>query len=423
MNATRRQLVSALALLGLQGLNLPRVQAATASSRLVVVGGGFGGATAARTLKRLLPTASVTLVEPGEHYTACPFSNLVVAGQRDLASQVFGYKALAREGITVAQAAATDVDTATQTVTLSGGDTLAYDRLVLSPGIDFRWGELAGYGPDAVARMPHAWKAGSQTTQLRDQLRAMPDGGTAVISVTAAPFRCPPGPYERASLIADYFKREKPRSKLLVLDSNERFSKQSLFQQEWSSRYGDTVEWRSASMDGRVTRVDSSTLQVFTDFEQIKADVVNVVPPQRAGTIAQRAGVADDTGWCPIDARDFASTLQPGVHVIGDATIAAPMPKSAFSANAQAKVCAIQVARALSGLASEATTLANTCYSFLDSTSAISVAGVYRNDGGVFSNVAGAGGVSSALAGDDVRAQEAAQARDWYARITEEAFG
>ena len=251
----------------------------------------------------------------------------------------------------------------------------------------------------------------------------MPDGGTAVISVTAAPFRCPPGPYERASLIADYFKREKPRSKLLVLDSNERFSKQSLFQQEWSSRYGDTVEWRSASMDGRVTRVDSSTLQVFTDFEQIKADVVNVVPPQRAGTIAQRAGVADDTGWCPIDARDFASTLQPGVHVIGDATIAAPMPKSAFSANAQAKVCAIQVARALSGLASEATTLANTCYSFLDSTSAISVAGVYRNDGGVFSNVAGAGGVSSALAGDDDRAQEAAQARDWYARITEEAFG
>ena len=423
MNATRRQLVSALALLGLQGLNLPRVQAATASSRLVVVGGGFGGATAARTLKRLLPTASVTLVEPGEHYTACPFSNLVVAGQRDLASQVFGYKALAREGITVAQAAATDADAATQTVTLSGGDTLAYDRLVLSPGIDFRWGELAGYGPDAVASIPHAWKAGTQTTQLRNQLRAMPDGGTAVISVTAAPFRCPPGPYERASLIADYFKREKPRSKLLVLDSNERFSKQSLFQQEWSSRYGDTVEWRSASMDGRVTRVDASTLQVFTEFEQIKADVVNVVPPQRAGTIAQRAGVVDDTGWCPIDARDFASTLQPGVHVIGDATIAAPMPKSAFSANAQAKVCAIQVARALSGLDSEATTLANTCYSFLDGTSAISVAGVYRNDGGVFSNVAGAGGVSSALAGDDVRAQEAAQARDWYARITEEAFG
>jgi len=423
MKPTRRQLVSGLALLGLQGLGLSRVRASTAASKLVVVGGGFGGATAARTLKRLLPNASITLVEPAKRYLACPFSNLVVAGQRELAAQAFAYDALSREGITVARAAATEINAQSRRVTLGSGQTLPYDRLVLSPGIDFRWGALEGYTEASVQAMPHAWKAGEQTTLLRDQLRAMPDGGTAVISVTAAPFRCPPGPYERASLIADYFQREKPRSKLLVLDSNERFSKQSLFQDAWRRDYADTVEWRSASLDGRVTRVDVSRMQVVTDFEEISADVVNVVPPQQAGAIAHRAGVADDTGWCPIDARDFASTLQTDIHVIGDATIAAPMPKSAFSANAQAKVCAIQIARSLSGLDVEPTTLANTCYSFLNRDTAISVSGVYRSDEGVFSNVAGAGGVSPMEAAAAFRASEAAQARDWFARITAETFG
>ncbi len=420
---TRRQLLAGLAVLGLQGLAGTRVRAATASAKLVVVGGGFGGATAARSLKRLLPGAKVTLVEPNARYTACPFSNLVVAGQRELSAQEFSYDALAAEGITVAHDAAADVDPVKRTITLGGGAQLPYDRLVLSPGIDFRWGALPGYDQDAVERLPHAWKAGPQSTLLRDQLQAMPEGGVFALSITAAPFRCPPGPYERASLVAEYLSRNNPRAKLLLLDSNERFSKQSLFQLAWDKRYGDRVEWRSASNDGRVTRVDADSMQLFTDFETIRADVINVVPPQKAGAIADRAGVSDATGWCPVDARDFSSTLQANVHVIGDATIAAPMPKSAFSANAQAKVCAVQIARGLSGLDVTATTLANTCYSFLSPSEAISVSGVYRSDDGLFSNVPGAGGVSPLEPAAGFPQREADQARAWFTRITEETFG
>jgi NADPH-dependent 2,4-dienoyl-CoA reductase/sulfur reductase-like enzyme len=223
--------------------------------------------------------------------------------------------------------------------------------------------------------------------------------------------------------VAEYLSRNNPTAKLLILDSNERFSKQSLFQSAWDQRYGDMVEWRSASNDGRVTRVDADSMQLFTDFEDIRADVINVVPPQQAGGIAARAGVADATGWCPIDARDFSSTLQANVHVIGDATIAAPMPKSAFSANAQAKICAIQIARSLAGLDVEATTLANTCYSFLSPDEAISVSGVYRSDQGRFSNVAGAGGVSPLQPEAGFPEREAGQARAWFARITRETFG
>ncbi len=340
----------------------------------------------------------------------------------DISEQTFSYAALAGEDIRVARDSATDVDPVARTVTLAGGSTLPYDRLIISPGIDFRWADLEGYDPQVVEKMPHAWKAGAQTTLLRDQLRAMPDNGTAVISVTAAPFRCPPGPYERASLVAGYLKRYKPKAKLLVLDSNEKFSKQALFQAAWREQFGELLEWRPASNDGLVARVDADSMQVFTDFEDIDADVVNVVPPQKAGVIAERAGVTDATRWCPINATTFESPLQPNIHVIGDATIAAPMPKSAFAANAQGKVCAIQVARLLSGLDAEPTTLANTCYSFLDDNSAVSVAGVYRNDAGEFSNVAGAGGVSPAAAPEGVREREAGQAKAWFARITTEAF-
>lgn len=420
---TRRRLLASLALLGLQGLLHGRVRAAVQPARLVVIGGGFGGATAARSLKQFLPDAEVTLVEPGDTYTACPFSNLVVAGQRGLSQQTFRYAALRDQGIRIARDTATAVDAGLRTVTLAGGEQLAYDKLVLSPGIDFRWNTLAGYDREAANRMPHAWRAGRQTTLLRDQLQAMPDGGVVAISVTAAPFRCPPGPYERASLVAGFLTRHKPRAKLLVLDSNERFSKQALFQRDWATRYGDRLEWRGASDDGRVTRVDAESMRLFTDFEDIRADVVNVVPPQKAGTIAERAGVTDATGWCPVDARDFASTRQPDIHVIGDASIAAPMPKSAFSANAQAKVCAIQIARRLSGLDVDGTTLANTCYSFLSADEAISVSGVYRSDGGRFSNVPGAGGVSPMNPDKGFAQREAEQARAWYTQITREAFG
>jgi len=392
-------------------------------ARVVVVGGGFGGATAARFIKRLAPDVKVTLVEPSRTFTACPLSNLVIAGARDLAAQRFGYQALAREGIDVVHDRAVDVDAAARTVALAGGSILRYDRLILSPGIDIDWGGLEGYGSGAAEVMPHAWKAGEQTLLLRRQLEAMEDGGLVVISVPRAPFRCPPGPYERASLMAHYLKSRKPRSKVLVLDANEKFSKQSLFQAEWAARYGGLLEWRGASDGGRVVRVDSNAMTLETDFERIRADVANVIPPQKAGEIAARAGVADSTGWCPVNAVAFESSLQPGIHVIGDATIAAPMPKSAFTANLQAKVCAVQVVRLLRGMGPEPTILVNTCYSYLAPDAAISISGVYSNEGGVLADIPGAGGVSPAAPNPRSRTSEAAQAFDWFRAITRETFG
>lgn len=419
---SRRDFLSAGSTLALGGLLAPAARARTANASIVIVGGGFGGATAARFLKRLMPDARITLVEPNQQYVACPFSNLVLTGLRSIVEQQFSYGAIAGEGVVVAVDTAKTIDPVSRIVNLGAGKSIYYDRLILSPGIDFRWDGLPGYDSGASDSMPHAWKAGAQTQLLARQLAAMPDGGVVAMSVTAAPFRCPPGPYERASLIAHYLKQNKPRSKLLVLDSNSTFSKQSLFMNAWKNLYGDLIEWRGPSNDGRVREVDPAAMTLSTDFEVVSADVVNIVPPQRAGVIAERAGTTDQTGWCPINAVTFESTLQDNIHVIGDATIAAPMPKSAFSANAQAKVCAIQIARLLNDMAPEPTTLANTCYSFLTDQQAISVSGVYSSRTGEFTNVPGAGGISPMVAQGDLPAREAAHARDWFSAITREVF-
>lgn len=396
---------------------------AQTSARVVIVGGGFGGASAAMTLKRLMPNLSVTLVEPNPVFTACPFSNLVIGGMRDISDQQFGYDGLKSAGVDVAQTKALSVDAEIKQVALETGALLSYDRLILSPGIDFRWGALEGYDQAAPKTLPHAWKAGAQTLLLRDQLRAMPEDGSVIMTVPAAPFRCPPGPYERASLIANYLKANKPGAKLLVLDSNERFSKMPLFQEAWATEYPDILEWRAASNDGRVSRVDVATKTVFTDFEEISGDVVNVIPPQKAGAIADSAGVSDATGWCPVNAIAFESALVPGIHVIGDATIATPMPKSAFSANLQAKICAMGVAQLLNDEEPASTTLANTCYSYINDESAISVVGVYTNQNGKLASIEGAGGISPLGADASVRSAEARQAASWFKTITSEAFG
>lgn len=391
--------------------------------RLVVIGGGFGGATAARFVKTYIANADVTLIEPQATYTTCPFSNLVIGGLREMSAQTFSYDRLKTEGINVIQERAEDVDPAARTVTLGSGDTVSYDRLILSPGIDIRWDALEGYGPDAQQAMPHAWKAGPQTTLLRDQLEAMEDGGLVVMSAPAAPYRCPPGPYERASLIAHYLKTQKPASKLIILDAKDQFSKQPLFLEAWTQHYPDHLEWVGASDFGRVVSVDPSAMTLSTDFDTYKADVANVIPPQKAGEITTRAGVADQTGWCPIDPVDFSSTLQDNIYVIGDATIAAPMPKSAFSANLQAKLCALQIARDLSGADIEPTVLANTCYSYVAPDSAVSITGVYSNADGKLSSMDGAGGLSPTGAAPAIRAAEAAEAEAWFQQITRQAFG
>jgi sulfide dehydrogenase [flavocytochrome c] flavoprotein subunit len=404
-------------------LALSRPAFAQSAPRVVVIGGGFGGASCARALKQTEPKIQVTLVEQDRTFVACPFSNNVIAGLRSIEAQQFGYDKVAGAGVTVAAQAATGVDAAARTVRLTDGTTLNYDRLVLSPGVDLRFDALSGYDEAAAQKMPHAWKAGEQTLLLRRQLEAMDDGGLVVIAAPANPYRCPPGPYERACLIAHYLKTKKPRSKLLILDAKDTFSKQRLFQNAWKELYPGMVEWISLSQGGKVNAVDPATNTLITDFGNHTAKVANVIPPQRAGRIAALAGAADNTGWCAIDPVTFESKSAPNIHVIGDACIAGGMPKSAFSANAQAKACASAVATLLAGGSPVAPKLINTCYSLAAPDYGISVAGVYAPKNGLLVDVEGAGGVSPADAPREFRAREADYAQSWFATITAEVFG
>jgi NADPH-dependent 2,4-dienoyl-CoA reductase/sulfur reductase-like enzyme len=401
-------------------LPLPAI-AQGAGGRVVVVGGGFGGATCARFIKRIDPRITVTLVEMNPTFTACPFSNGVIAGLRDIRAQQFGYDKVAAE-VVLQKSQATAVDTQGRSVTLGNGTNLPYDRLVLAPGIDFRWDGLPGYTESAAERMPHAWKAGEQTLLLRRQLEAMEDGGTVVIVAPANPYRCPPGPYERASLIAYYLKTKKPKSKVIILDAKDAFSKQRLFQNAWKELYPN-LEWVSLSNGGKVTSVDVGAMTLVTDFGRHKADVANVIPPQKAGSIAERTGATDRTGWCPIDPATFESKLAPNVHVIGDASIAGAMPKSAFSANAQAKVCAAAVAKLVTGGKPDEPRLINTCYSLVAPDYGIWVAGDYHPADGQIKEIEGSGGVSPVDAPSSARALEATFANGWFNTITAEVFG
>ena len=417
--ATRRHFLKLGAAAGLA----PAVVSAQGRAKVVMIGGGFGGATAARTLKALQPALDVTLVEPNPVYTSCPFSNAVLANLREIDRQQFGYDGIKRAGVTVAQTSATAVDAEAKSVTLADGNRLSYDRLVMTPGIDFNWGAIAGYDEAAAQKMPHAWKAGDQTVLLRRQLQAMDDGGLVVMSAPANPFRCPPGPYERASLIAYWLKIWKPKSKLLLLDSKDAFSKQRLFQNGWAELYPGMIEWVPLSQGGKVTSVDPATLTFTTEFASHKAAVANVIPPQKAGAIAAQAGVADRTGWCPVEPVAFESTLRPGIHVLGDAAIMGGMPKSAFAANAQAKVCAAALVRLLADDKPQDPILINTCYSLMAADYGISIAGVYRPDKGQLTDIPGAGGSSPLVAVGGLRGQEALYASSWFRTITAETFG
>jgi len=388
-----------------------------------VIGGGFAGASAARFVKQQDRAIAVTLVEINPTFTACPFSNGVIAGLRELRAQQFNYERLAETGVTLAFQPATAVDAQARRVTLNGGTQVSYDRLVMAPGIDLRFDGLPGYTEAAAQTMPHAWKAGEQTLLLRRQLEAMEDGGTVVIVAPANPFRCPPGPYERGSLIAHYLKTRKPKSKVIILDAKDAFSKQRLFQNAWKELYPDHLEWVSLSQGGKVNSVDVGEKTLVTDFGRHKADVANVIPPQRAARIAQDAGVADRSGWCPVDPVTFESKLVPNIHVIGDAAIMGGMPKSAFSANSQAKVCATAVATLLKGETPAEPRLINTCYSLVAPDYGITVAGVYKPTNGQLADIPGAGGVSPADAPRSARALEAQFADGWFKTITGEVFG
>jgi NADPH-dependent 2,4-dienoyl-CoA reductase/sulfur reductase-like enzyme len=399
-----------------------RASRAQSAARIVVIGGGFGGASCARALRQIDPKLQVTLVEPNRTFIACPFSNEVIAGLREIEAQQFTYDRIIAEGVTVIAQAAVSINLQMRLVVLADGKSLGYDRLVLAPGIDVRFDALPGYDEAAAAKMPHAWKAGEQTLLLRKQLEAMDDGGLVVLAVPAAPLRCPPAPYERASLIAHYLKTRKPRSKVLVLDAKDAFPQQRLFENAWKELYPGMIERVSLSQGGRVTSVDPATSTIVTDFGNYTAQVANVIPAQKAGRIAEIAGAADNTGWCPIDPVTFASKLVANVHVIGDACIGGGIPKSASAANAQGKACAGAVAKLISGMQPETPRLVGACYNTVAPGYAFSLSGVYQPKDDMFAEIEG-GGTSPVDAPRELRTREADEARSWYKTITVEAFG
>lgn len=392
-------------------------------ARVVVVGGGFGGATAAKYLKRYDPSLDVTLIDEDKSHHTCPFSNTVLAGMHDLSFIERKFDALqAKYGIKFVNAHVAGIDAAKKTVTTKDGQTIAYDKLVVSPGIDFKWNAIEGYDEAASHIMPHAWKAGPQTVLLRKQLEAMPNGGLVVISAPGNPFRCPPGPYERASLIAYYLKQHKPKSKVLILDSKDAFAKDKLFKEGWEKIYDEMIEWVPAAKNGKVTKVDAKGGVLETDFEKFKPAVANVVPPQTAGMLAIKAGLTDDKGFCPVDPNTFESTKAKDVYVIGDAAHAGAMPKSGYSASSQAKVCAAAIVADFAGQKAMPLSAINTCYSLLAPDYGISVAAVFQVAEGKIGTVKGSGGVSPMGANYQFRKKEADFAAGWYASISQDSW-
>lgn len=397
--------------------------------KVVVVGGGTGGATAAKYIKLADPSIDVTIIEPNETYFTCYMSNEVLSGERTLESLGHGYDGLKAMGITVVHDKATGIDAEKKVVKTEGGKEFAYDRAIVAPGISFLYDKIEGYSQEVAEKLPHAWKAGEQTRILRNQLEAMEDGGLVVITVPPAPFRCPPGPYERGSQIAMYLKANKPKSKVLILDSGSKFSKEGLFKQGWERMYGfgtenALIEWQPGP-DAAVVSVNPEAMSVETSFgDEVKAAVINVIPPQAAGQIAIDAGLADDSGWCPVDKKTFESTLHKGIHVIGDAAIATEMPKSAYSANSQGKVAAAAVIAMLKGEEPGIPSYVNTCYSIVGKDYGISVAAVYRlaEDGSVIAGVKDSGGVTPMDAPEFALAREVAYAHSWYDNIIQDSF-
>lgn len=400
LEVSRRRLLGAGAALG--GLALAGCASTGASGpsigRVVIVGGGFGGATAARYLKMWGGNVDVTMVERSAGFISCPISNLVIGGHKQMADITRGYEGLKAMGVKMVQGDVVAVDPGAKKVRLAGGAELPYDRLILSPGIDFMYEQVGGLqaAVDSGA-VTHSWKAGAQTVALRKQLEAMPDGGVYLMSIPRVPYRCPPGPYERACMVASYFKTAKPKSKVLVYDANPEIqSKKALFERAFQQHYSGILEYKANS---EIKEVAGTTAKF--EFEDVKADVLNVIPPQRAGDIARTAGLLNmNNRWVGVDWLTMESTAVPGIHVLGDATFSAPaMPKSGHMANQHAKVAAAAIINLLKGQPPSATPVVmNTCYSFVTARDVIHVASVHQYDAAdkTFKTVPGSGGVSAA---------------------------
>ncbi len=430
----RRSFLNSSASLGLLGLSAcgttPQHSTIPSKARVVVVGGGYGGATAAKYI-RLLSNykIDVVLVEPNDSFVSCPISNLVIGGSKTIADVTSSYDGLSKaHGVTIAKAMVSAIDAAKKSVTLSTGQTIAYDKLVVSPGIDLMFDGIEGLrAAHASGQVLQAWRAGAETVALRKQLEAMPDGGTYAIAIPVAPYRCPPGPYERACQVANYFKKSKPKSKVLILDGNpDVTSKGALFKAVWGSDYKGIIEYRG---DHKVTALDvaSKTLK-FEIQSVVKADVLNVLPPMRAGAIALQSGLANQANgrWCGVNYQSFESTALRDVHVIGDAIQIAPgMPKSGHMANSHAKVAAAAIVAQLSGWEiNPEPMLTNTCYSFVDDKRVVHVASVHRlgqvEGRTTFVTVPGSGGVTDAKTG--ATELEGVYAMNWAQNIWADAL-
>ncbi len=394
---------------------------AQGKGKVVVIGGGAGGGTVAHLVKKGAPGLDVTLVEANAQYTTCFFSNLYLGGFRSFDSITHSYDGLKKLGVKVVTDYATGVDSARKTVTLRGGTTLSYDKLVLAPGIDFKWAGIEGYDDEAAKMMPHAYKAGVQTQILKKQLEAMKAGGTVIMAPPTNPFRCPPGPYERASMIAAYLKANKPGSKLIIFDPKPKFSKQALFQEGWQAHYQDIIEWVPPDLTGGgVKKVDAKAMTVTTgDGETVKADVANIIPAQRAGKIVHVAGCSDGD-WCPINPEDFSSTKVKDIYVLGDASIAKKMPKSGFSANSQAKVVANSVLAALAGKKKFPARYRNTCWSLISENNGIKVGAAYK--AGADKVDVSSKFISKTGETEEMRKQTFEESLDWYTAMTNEMF-
>ncbi|MCP5279397.1 MAG: FAD-dependent oxidoreductase [Thiobacillus sp.] len=439
-------------------LSFPSIARAGAKAKVVVIGGGYAGATAAKYVRLMDANIEVTLIEPNSIYVSCPLSNEVIVGHRDIGTLSVGYDGLKKRGVNVLHDYVTAVDRARKVVTTQGGKNLPYDALVMSPGIEFHYTGIEGYNESMINDIPHAWKAGPQTLLLKKQLEVMPDGGKFVIVVPKGPFRCPPGPYERASLVANYFQHHgKKKSKVIILDANDSHSKKGLFNQAWAKMYGwekeglganpnGMIEWVKGAEGGNVTKLDAKTKTVSSDFVDVKADVLNIIPPHKAGKIAVVAGLTGATGnnfeqgWCKVEPMTMASAVDPSIYTIGDACVAGEMstygnpnaafdmPKSAHIAMTQAKVAAAAIVAKVNGLAPVDPIYANTCYSVVGDDYGISVAHLYRVEGGTFKYIKEGSGVSPMAMPDKspvpaiYRKLEAEYADGWLRNVMADAF-
>ncbi|MBL4613403.1 MAG: FCSD flavin-binding domain-containing protein [Magnetovibrio sp.] len=410
-------------------LAAPSLSNAAGAGKIVIVGGGVAGATTARYLKLGNKDLDVTIVEPNASYHTCFMSNEVIGGGRKLSQIEQTYDGLQKIGIKVLKDSVTSIDAAKKTVMTKGGSKLGYDHCVVAPGISFLSDEFANVG--SFGKITHAWKAGPQTALLRRQLEAMHDGGTVAIVAPPNPFRCPPGPYERASLIAEYLQNNKPKSKVVIIDRKDKFSKQGLFTGAWKNLYGygtdnSMIEWRSAASTGGIESISAPDMTIETlSGGTEKFDVINYIPRQTSGSIAKTVGLTNAKGWCDVDKTTFESKVHKGIYVLGDASVATKMPKSGYSANSQGKVCAAAIVNMIAGKPVGTPSYVNTCYSIAGKDYGFSVAAVYRNnaDKDIIAGVKGAGGLTPGDASSEMRRREVEFAYSWYNNITKDTWG